>query len=266
MKYIVFDGAQLESAEIAYLRERDDCHALYADMGDEAAAVGPWLAPAKGEIDALAAAVEASRPRRYGIIRLLGDVDSVRLTGHLSRLRYLYGDDEQRYFFRFADSRAFDNVWRALDPAQKAGLFGPVVEWAYTNRSGRHTVRTAPDGIEPQQPPWRLTEAQFNTVLDLSWPDQLLAATLERELDLMVLHREVEYYAWTQRTCELARTLAIDSHPLHLAMNTAVLRTAGHAFDDPAFKAAVAKAQAGHSPEPIDAWLAGPGARFIRLP
>ena len=110
---------------------------LYADLpAADASLFGPWLV----EFDAFNACLpsEESRelPWRYGVSRLATEASLASLTVHLESQRSIAMAEGDRYYLRYADTRALDVLARVLTLEQTKQLKGPVVQWNYLDRFG----------------------------------------------------------------------------------------------------------------------------------
>jgi hypothetical protein len=111
---------------------------LYADLPSlNAKQLGPWLLDA----DTFCACVPADEPRalpwRFGLSRLSTEESWASLAKHLESQRGVAMADGDRYYLRYADTRALDGLERALTDEQKQQLKGPIAHWHYVDRFGQ---------------------------------------------------------------------------------------------------------------------------------
>jgi hypothetical protein len=73
-------------------------------------------------------------PWRYGVSSLTTDATLAALVSHLESQRSIAMADGDRYYLRYADTRALDALSRVLTPQQTSQLKGPVLHWRYVGR------------------------------------------------------------------------------------------------------------------------------------
>ena len=110
---------------------------LYADLPSaEASQCGPWLVEA-GTFNACVPSEESGElPWRYGVSRLATEASLASLTVHLESQRSIAMAEGDRYYLRYADTRALDALARVLTREQTKQLKGPVERWSYMDRFG----------------------------------------------------------------------------------------------------------------------------------
>jgi hypothetical protein len=113
---------------------------LYADLpGARASRLGPWVLLAD-EFNACVTGEESCElPWRYGMSRLVTDATLASLTAHLESQRGIAMVEGDRYYLRFADTRAMSALARVLMPEQVQQLKGPVAHWRYRDRFGQES-------------------------------------------------------------------------------------------------------------------------------
>ncbi|CAD5108262.1 DUF4123 domain-containing protein [Zestomonas carbonaria] len=246
--FFLFDGALLHaSPEHAWLLEQEDTLHLYDDLGEQAIAVGPLLLPATPATGKIAQAMATStEPMQFAISRLTGRLSTDRLDRHLRRLRYLETDNAQRYYFRYADGRAFEAVWRTLEPEQQAALLGPIISWEHIGRDGRLHKRVPPSLRQDQAPaplPLRLQPRQWHLALEAGRIGELFDSTLHANARPAYQGDPEQWYAWTEQTYHWLRRLGIDKPPVRLAANRVMWQTAGLVYRHTQFEQALIDAQ-----------------------
>lgn len=116
------------------LRGLPEAHAMYRDMGEDAARLGPWLLPFSAAVES---SVEAWRAQTemacFGISRLDADACRGELIRHLDKLRHVCAlrQPSTRFFLRYADQRGVSALWPCLPAAQKRAFLGPIRRWEW---------------------------------------------------------------------------------------------------------------------------------------
>jgi hypothetical protein len=111
--------------------------ALYADLPSAAASrLGPWLLEAAAFRACLPGDAPRALPWRYGVSRLVTRASLATLSVHLESQRSIAMTEGDRYYLRYADTRALDTLARVLTPEQVMQLKGPVAHWHYLDRFG----------------------------------------------------------------------------------------------------------------------------------
>jgi hypothetical protein len=83
--------------------------------------------------------------------------------------------DDQRFNFRFPDTRRLPAIFDALTPVQRAGFAGPATRWSYIDRAGgwRELAVTGTPGPIADRP--RLDDQQFANLVSDSETDEVIA-------------------------------------------------------------------------------------------
>jgi hypothetical protein len=83
--------------------------------------------------------------------------------------------DDQRFNFRFPDTRRLPAIFDALTPVQRAGFAGPATRWSYIDRAGdwRELAMTGTPGAIADRP--RLNDQQFANLVSDSETDEVMA-------------------------------------------------------------------------------------------
>jgi hypothetical protein len=83
--------------------------------------------------------------------------------------------DDQRFNFRFPDTRRLPAIFDALTPVQRSGFAGPATRWSYIDRAGswRELAVTGTPGPIADRP--RLNDQQFANLVSDSEVDEVIA-------------------------------------------------------------------------------------------
>lgn len=244
-KQWLIDGGALSDAQWTEVTQAPGCQRLYGFMKDESAErMGPMLVPDGEPIAVLVHALRTDASRCWALSELTTDTLPDALARHLAQLVHCWTADGQRFFLRFADGRSMRVVWSALDEVQKRRVLGPVQRWRTTGRMGEAVELTT--GPQPHDPshrtasPHRLTlsEAQFNQVLDQSWPDQLLSAVLDDAPSLAAGIDANQLHELSRQTCGWLLEVGEDRYPQQKAALAHVLTHGqGQWLEPPSFRA-----------------------------
>lgn len=110
---------------------------LYADLASASAKqYGPWLFDADEFKTCVPGDEPLELPWRYGVSRVFSEASLASLAMHLESQRSIAMAEGDRYFLRFADTRALDALARVLTTKQITRLKGPVTQWHYLDRFG----------------------------------------------------------------------------------------------------------------------------------
>ena len=94
--------------------------------------------------------------------------------------------DEQRFNFRFTDTRRLPAVFNILDALQRSQLAGPAVRWSFIARNGCwHELDLVPSAGDIATDP-QLDKSQFAALVDDSHADELLVLLGDRGHDTFV--------------------------------------------------------------------------------
>lgn len=242
---VLLDAAMLRhSAKWAELSVRPDAIPLYADLGESATSVGPWLFPGLRLVDVQP--TPWPLPERLGCseIEYIGSIDD--LQRHLLNMRVAQLEGGQTYYLRYADMRALEALVCALaTPSQRALLAGPITSWRYIGRGGEETAVgqrgrwPAPSPIAARR--LSLSNRQLGQLLDASLADRLAAAVdelaepgatpqtqpgqfeqvvqaarfaLEQPIDAFVIQRALAHKAAVQESGFLSDPAFLDALPM----------------------------------------------------
>ncbi|PTD94926.1 DUF4123 domain-containing protein [Pseudothauera lacus] len=135
--------------------------------------------------------------------------------------------DGSAFNFRFADTRRQPAILRTLDPARRAHLLGPVVQWHCLNRQGQwQALETATDG---QTPTTRATLelTQFAALVRDAEADECLAHLADSWPPAVRSIRPSQRHALAEAALCEADAAHIDSPAQRLAMVAAALQAHG---------------------------------------
>lgn len=82
--------------------------------------------------------------------------------------------DDQRFNFRFSDTRRLPKIFATLTPQQRAELTGPMSRWSYIARDGNWEHLSVEGKVSHVASQPTLNEAQFGTLVDDSEPEEVL--------------------------------------------------------------------------------------------
>jgi ABC-type transporter Mla MlaB component len=135
-EFVLLDAAiWRDFPDFDVLRRTANAVPLYADLPSaDASLFGPWLLEAEAFDTCVSADAAKEVPWRYGVSRLLTDASPATLIVHLESQRSIGMAEGDRYYLRFADTRALDALGRVLTPDQVQQLRGPVERWHYWDR------------------------------------------------------------------------------------------------------------------------------------
>ena len=258
--YLLIDGAQCQDDSPAQaLLEDPQAQPLYRDLGAEAAQVGPWLLPANPERLALADACVRSESARFAISYLYADgaPDLPDAQAHLQHLRHVVAmnSSRQRYYLRYADSRAFAALWAALGEHARNQIMGPLSVWSWWDAAGQRCMAIRPAlANTPPPPSWplRLTPAQFKQIIDVARLGELLAMVEEYLPDYLENVPLAQRWAGVRTASQWLAQRAIEPVPVRMAVVAVTLRQTARNLDDPDFEAVVRAA--GDTPTAVLAW------------
>lgn len=252
--FLMFDGAQMQAVGVlSQGRDLPEVLALYSDLGPEAEAIGPLLAPVSESAEALCRDLDAM-DGVFATTRIVCASGARHLHAHLQSLRYLHTLGGLRYFLRCADNRAVLGLWQAVDGGQRSRLIGPASEWTVRDIAGKAVSMQGTLHVrhDAQNGPLTLRPEQFGALLDRSRPGELMAATLDAWTGDLPSYADriscsERVYAWLQQSAQ-------ERTPLAPLVNAAMWRSGGRALDDPSFQDALRADEALGRPASILEW------------
>ena len=171
--YLLIDGAFVPGLHKALASE---CKALlFASLpgcNGETADASPFLTPyIPGDKRMRSLLLRCSS---WPMLSLIETAESLaQLIARLSAWCIVEADD-QRFNFRFPDTRRLPVIFQTLKPAQRAQFTGPVARWSYINREGSwDELDVTGVNAEPAANPV-LDARQFSTLVDDSRADEVL--------------------------------------------------------------------------------------------
>lgn len=245
--YFLFDGALLH--DIAHrdrILEEPGIRLLYEDEGPQAARVGPMLLPACQSVAQLMNQLSASNPDvmfGYGVLRVSAPM--AQLLQHLRHLRFIHASNGKRYYFRFADGRAFSNVWQTLSPEQRQAVLGPVQEWHHHDTAGRECcVRQDPRGAASSGDslPLQLRPEQWHRMLNATRVGELFLSASNINHRPRRQGTNLQRYVWTAQIQERLQRLRVHNPAVRTAAVLVVWQTAAQVLHDDRFEAVLREA------------------------
>ena len=178
----LIDASALLTDEIIAVRRLPQHYFVYEHLGNaQHEQMGPLLIGNCEAAEQLILPIQEDTSRSWCVSKWVSNQSWEQLTEHARELRYVKTRDGQRFYLRFADSRSFASVWAVLSPLQQARVITPLISWEYQDRQGQTQVlRGRPEqSTQHSLLALQLNDEQLNRMLDLIWPDQLLAGWLE---------------------------------------------------------------------------------------
>ncbi|HZZ03403.1 DUF4123 domain-containing protein [Paraburkholderia sp.] len=175
-EFVLFDAAILQaSAHFEALTHCPGAVSLYGDLSSyDAHRFGPWLIEAHTFDVIVSANTSLAVPWRYGVSRLTSGADLSELVAHLESQRTIAMAAGDRYYLRFADTRALATLERLLTCEQKRQLKGPVARWRYLDRFDAEREFGEAVSSEPRrQDMIVLSEAQGERLFELQFAQTL---------------------------------------------------------------------------------------------
>jgi len=243
-RYALFDAAGLTSAQREVLdgQGSEGGHHFYADLADAATREAePLMYEATPECVKVVESLWADPEKRWAASVLSSPLSIGELAQRLGRIRYVNTQDGQRYFFRFADSRCFEAMHRALEPSNRSRLLAGWCEWRACARDGRSIeLHGEPDG-QALVFALRLSANELDRLLHMLWPDQLLASVHELIPDQRRSQDAALQHDWMQRLCGIFEQFDVEAYPVQIDAAVRVLHSEGQLLDDPAFVSSIAR-------------------------
>lgn len=216
---------------------------IYADLPSaNASHFGPWLVDA----DAFCACLPGDEPRelpwRYGVSRLLTDASRASVARHLESQRCVAMAEGDRYYLRYADTRALDALARVLATEQVQQLKGPIGQWRYLDRFGdeREFGAGLPAGL-PRHAEIVLSDEQSARLLE-----QELASALAGYLDMrrgrgnsVRYGLSADQYAQVEKSAAFILLHGIEPLEVQQHIAAVAVETLGAVFTDARFLAQV---------------------------
>lgn len=200
----VIDASALQAEEINAVRKLPQHYFVYEHLDNpQHEQMGPLLVADCEAVLELISPIQEDASRSWCLSKWTSDQPWDRLTEHARQLRHIKTGDGQRFYLRFADARSFASVWAVLSPHQQSRVLAPLQSWEYLDRQGQAVVlRARPEALtQPSALALHLNDQQLTHLLDLIWPDQLLAGWLEDNPSLMGQILLPRAYQLSQEAC-----------------------------------------------------------------
>lgn len=177
--YLLIDGAFVPGLHKTLATE--DKSLLFASLpgfSDNAADASPFLTPYLRDNKRMRSLLR--RCSGWPMLSLIETPESLaQLAARLSAWCIVEADD-QRFNFRFPDTRRLPTIFRTLNVAQRAQFAGPAARWSYISRdSGWRELDVKSVGAQPVTNPV-LDSQQFAALVDDSRVDEILVLLGDR--------------------------------------------------------------------------------------
>lgn len=200
----LLDGAALTDEEMNMLCRQAQHHFVYDHLDHtDHRRMGPLLIAECADVLEIIATLKGDPVRAWSVSKWTSPMPWEELVQHARELRYIRTADGQRFYLRFADSRSFASVWDVLTERQQSRIMAPLSSWEYSDRKGKAVklAHTAAMPFESIPVSLSLNQKQLNLLLDLIWPDQLLAGWLEDNPTLQGRVDRLRAYQLSQQAC-----------------------------------------------------------------
>jgi|GEM_PF-5690604 len=260
-EFVLVDGALARGMlDCQALLRQPGVWAIYEDLGTEAAAVGPILTttPANMLIDAgtLAnASLPARRAWGYAHASLQTSEDAAAVVTHLRRSRYLYTQDGQRFFLRYADARCLLALWAALEEPQRKALLGPVERWTVLSADRKSVSLLASAVNQAVTTPLKLNGRSLETLTRAMWSWSLLGAAEEADEALVEKGSDASALLWCDRATAIANEEPRSGFAVETMLAVALIRSDGRADSDATFHQALHRARQANDAHEIQRWI-----------
>ncbi|WP_066092781.1 DUF4123 domain-containing protein [Xanthomonas massiliensis] len=236
--FILFDSAIVPLDRIvSIIDDGYPGHCLYADWGEEAKSVSPWLLAPSSRVAELVRDLREGGQHAHGVSRLATSASADAIVLHLRRLQTMFAD-RKRYYLRYADARAFSDLWSVLDPAQRRALLGPIAAWEASAAGESSRYIDPDDGRTLAQSvtlPLRLSSRQFGELLRAQRDTQRWSIWLKTQPQLCEGYSPAELRKLSRLTGEWLRAQGALPERVVQAVGVAVLRSGGEVLGHPEF-------------------------------
>lgn len=243
---VLLDGALLHrKPQLAALSIQSKLLPLYADLGDAAASVGPYLL--LGKTTAELGSADWPLPERLSASDLETPRSAQELITHLQSIRYLYLADDSQFFLRFADMRAMAATMEAVYGSHQAQeLIGPITTWSFTGRdsqlvhlvnptlekAGHHKASTSRAKATSRV---TLTQRQLDRLLNASLSDRLAHAVVEINEPGLDPTGNAAQFKHVQAAAVFIQTHSVESFPMQRAIALRALTSNGQCLEQEEF-------------------------------
>jgi len=211
--YLLLDGAFVPGLHKTLATEYKSL--LFASLpgfSDNAADASPFLTPYIRDDKRMRSLLR--RCSGWPMLSLIETPESLaQLAARLSAWCIVEADD-QRFNFRFPDTRRLPAIFRILNVAQRAQFAGPATRWSYISRdSGWRELDVKSVGAEPVTNPI-LDSQQFAALVDDSRVDEMLVLLGDRGCEVgkhpSVSHARVSAALLVAVSAQLAEDEALE--------------------------------------------------------
>lgn len=257
MEFILLDSAIVPLDRImSVIDDGHSGHCLYADLGDEARLISPWLLESSSPAETLVRDMRDSKRHTHGVARLAAPTSIDVVVLHLHQLRTLLAD-RKRYYLRYADGRALSDLWGVLDSTQRQALLGPIDTWeaCATDEPCRYLVSyESRSRAEAVSMSLRLSSHQFGELLQAQRDTQRWSTWLATQPQLCDGYSLKDLRDLSRLTGKWLRTQGALPERVVQAVGVAVLRSKGEVLGHPEL---AGKLRQGAVGDDLEDWLAG---------
>ncbi len=181
-RWWLIDGALLNQApeHSDALREVTSAATLYADLGEEAARLGPLLVSANDSTSKIIQQWKKTQPTAcFGCNLLHTSANNAQLVQHFHAIRYVRParNITKRFFLRYADNRALAALVPTLNDKQRAKLLGPITHWQWHDLTDKQHGLKHDASELPATSLLTLRRNQFKAMADQARLGDLLVTT-----------------------------------------------------------------------------------------
>ncbi|NBA97761.1 DUF4123 domain-containing protein [Pseudomonas sp. R5(2019)] len=269
--YYLIDGALLlGTPHHRWLLEQPELQRLYQDEGDMAANAGPLLLPSSTSVRAWTGTLAQGNPDAiFACNAFRSEAPLDMLLAHLKALRFLHTNGGRRYYFRYADGRAFASVWHTLTAEQRQATLGPIPAWHHYDAFGTECCAgpVQSDACTPPTAlPLHLRPEQWHQVLEAGRLGERVNAAAALQVGPPPQGTRAQRYTWAAETDRWLKRLGVDALPVQVAATLVVWQTAGLVLRAEQFAAALRKAQVSGDLDGVLAFSQLATAPKMRLP
>jgi hypothetical protein len=153
-----------------------------------------------------------ARCERWSMVSLIETPESMEVLAQRLAAWCLVEADEQRFNFRFADTRRLPAIFRTLNAQQRVQLSGPAARWSYVTRTGGWAELAVDAGASDIATEPELDSGQFGVLVDDSRIDELLSLLRDRGHD--VYRRASHSHALLAEATRAAAKAGLDDREL----------------------------------------------------
>jgi hypothetical protein len=177
--YLLLDGAFVPGLHKTLATEcKSLLFASFPGFSDNAADASPFLTPYIRDDKPMRSLLR--RCSGWPMLSLIETPESLAQLGARLSAWCIVEADDQRFNFRFPDTRRLPAIFRTLDCAQRAQFTGPAARWSYIGRdSSWNDLDVISVGAQPVTNPV-LDSQQFAALVDDSRVDEMLVLLGDR--------------------------------------------------------------------------------------